>query len=105
MWETAWAQEDGASQGDFLSSFLPLIFIVVIFYFLLIRPQQKRAKTHRSMLEALAVGDEIITAGGIYGTIKKMTDNVITLEVGKNEMLVQKQSIQSLVPTGSIEKL
>ena len=61
----AWAQAAPAGQGDPLMSFLPLIFIFVVFYFLLIRPQSKKAKEHREMVKALAKGDEVVTNGGL----------------------------------------
>jgi preprotein translocase subunit YajC len=77
-------QGGGASQGagGMLSSFLPLIFIFGIFYFLLIRPQQKKAKEHKETLEALKKGDKVITTGGIHGLIEDMDGNVLTLKVG-----------------------
>ncbi len=64
-----------------IMSFLPLIIIFVIFYFLLIRPQQKRAKAHRDFLNSLQRGDEVMTVGGLIGRIKGLTDEVVTLEV------------------------
>ncbi|MGD2113327.1 MAG: preprotein translocase subunit YajC, partial [Gammaproteobacteria bacterium] len=68
-------------QGDPLMSFLPLIFIFVVFYFLLIRPQSKKAKEHKQMVEALAKGDEVVTNGGLLGRISKVGDNFIELDV------------------------
>lgn len=107
MWETAFAQSTtaGGDEGSVLTSVLPLVFIVVIFYFMLIRPQQKRTKAHSKMLVALSVGDEVLTNGGLFGRVTKITDNVVVLEVGKIEMPFQKQSIQSLLPAGSLDKL
>lgn len=102
--ESALAQ-DAAAQGSPLASFVPLILIMAVFYFLLIRPQQKRAKAHRNMLAELAVGDEVLTSGGMFGKVVKITDNAVVLEVGKMEIPFQKQSIQSLLPAGSLEKL
>ena len=74
----------GAEQGPagMLSSFLPLIFIFGIFYFLLIRPQSKKAKEHKETLENLKKGDKIITNGGIHGLIEDISDDVLTLKVG-----------------------
>lgn len=92
-------------EGSPLASFIPLILIIAVFYWLLIRPQQKRAKAHREMLTALSVGDEVLTAGGIFGKVVKITDNAVVLEVGKSQIPFQKQSIQSLLPAGSLEKL
>ncbi len=67
-----------------IMSFVPLIIIFAIFYFLLIRPQQQRAKKHREFLDSLQRGDEVMTAGGIIGKIKGLTDDVVTLEVADN---------------------
>ncbi len=63
------------------TSFIPLIFMFAIFYLLLIRPQQKKAKEHKALLEALKKGDQVITAGGIHGRITNVDDNVVTLEI------------------------
>ncbi len=71
-------------QPNPLASFIPIILIFVVFYFLLIRPQQKRAKQHREMLQNLQKGDEVITSGGLYGKIVGMTDEFLTLEVAEN---------------------
>ncbi|MBM4144976.1 MAG: preprotein translocase subunit YajC [Nitrospira sp.] len=76
------AGEGGA--GSLLGSLLPLILIFVIFYFLLIRPQQKKAKDHKNMIDNLKKGDKIITSGGIYGVIEAVGSNTITLKVGEN---------------------
>ncbi len=71
----------GGGQGSQIMSFLPIILIFVIFYFLLIRPQQKRSKEHRGLLSNLKVGDNVLTSGGIYGRITGLRDDVITLEI------------------------
>ena len=77
-----------------IMNLVPFIFIFVIFYFLLIRPQQKRAKEHESMLNSLKKGDEVVTSGGMYGKITGITDQVATLEVAPNVRIrVQRQSI------------
>ncbi|MEK7237871.1 MAG: preprotein translocase subunit YajC [Nitrospirota bacterium] len=65
-------------------SFLPLILIFVIFYFLLIRPQSKKAKEHKTMLQNLKNGDKVITTGGIYGVIEGIEDNTMTLKIAEN---------------------
>ena len=79
---TALAQDAGAAGGGgFLISMLPLILIFVVFYFLLIRPQQKRMKDHREMLGALRRGDRVVTGGGIIGTIAKVGDDELTVEI------------------------
>ena len=68
----AYAQAPGAGGADFLTSLVPLILIFVIFYFLLIRPQQKRAKEHKQMVESLKRGDQIVTGGGILGKVTRV---------------------------------
>jgi preprotein translocase subunit YajC len=82
---TAYAQAGGAPGGAFdLVSFLPLILIFVVFYFLLIRPQQKKMKEHRSMLDALRRGDRVVTGGGIVGTVVKVgTDDEVMIEIAE----------------------
>jgi preprotein translocase subunit YajC len=82
---TAYAQAGGAAGGGFdLVSFLPLILIFVVFYFLLIRPQQKKLKEHRSMLDALRRGDRVVTGGGIVGTVVKVgNDDEVMIEIAE----------------------
>ena len=89
-----------------LSTFLPLILMFVVMYFLMIRPQQKRAKEQKAMMDALAKGDEVITAGGILGKVSKVNDTYVTVEVSANtEIVVQKHSITTLLPKGTIKSL
>lgn len=76
----AYAQSAGGGMGGF-ESLLPLILIFVVFYFLLIRPQQKKQKQHREMLEGLRRGDRVVTAGGIVGNITKATESELTVEI------------------------
>ncbi len=93
-------------QGDALTSFLPLIVIFVIFYFLLIRPQSKKAKEHKQMVEALAKGDEVVTNGGILGKIVKIGDNFVALEVAEGmQVKVQRSAVSTLMPKGTIKEL
>ena len=101
---TAYAQAASPAQGgDTLMSMLPIIIMFVILYFIMIRPQMKKAKEHRSMLEALAKGDEVI-AVGILGKIDKISDNYVTLEVAPNTTIqVQKQAVTTLLPKGTIK--
>ena len=84
--ENLYAAGAGAAPGGpaAIAQFIPLILIFVVFYFLLIRPQQKKAKQHREMLQALKKGDEVITAGGIIGKIVGVTDEFLTLEIAEN---------------------
>ncbi|MDO3379426.1 preprotein translocase subunit YajC [Geoalkalibacter halelectricus] len=72
---------NGAQQGNPYSGIIMLVLMFAIFYFLLIRPQQKRAKQHRELLDALQAGDEVVTAGGIHGRITAIQDSVVTLEI------------------------
>ena len=89
-----------------LSTFLPLILMFVVMYFLMIRPQQKRAKEQKAMMDALAKGDEVITAGGILGKVSKVNDTYVTVEVSPNtEIVVQKHSVTTLLPKGTIKSL
>ena len=74
----------GASTGGMMAQFqgmIPLVFMFAIFYFLLIRPQQKKAKEHRALLEALKKGDQVVTAGGMHGKVSALDDQVVTLEI------------------------
>lgn len=82
---TAYAQAAGAAPGgaDLLMQFLPLVLILVVFYFLMIRPQQKRAKEHRALLSAVRRGDTVVTMSGLIGKVAKVQDNEILLEVAE----------------------
>jgi len=82
----AWAADAGSIAGNFanISQFVPLILIFIVFYFLLIRPQQKKAKEHQNYLSNLKKGEKVITGGGIYGQITGLTDTVVTLEIAEN---------------------
>lgn len=101
---TAYAQAAGApAQGDTLMGLLPIILMFVILYFLMIRPQMKKAKEHKSMLDALQKGDEVV-AVGIVGKITKIDDNYVGLEVADNVVIqVQKQAVNQLLPKGTVK--
>jgi preprotein translocase subunit YajC len=89
-----------------LQTFAPLILMFVVMYFLMIRPQQKRAKEQKSMMDALAKGDEVVTAGGILGKVSKVMDTYVTIEVATGtEIVVQKHSITTLLPKGTLKSL
>jgi preprotein translocase subunit YajC len=91
---------EGAGAGNPIMSFLPLIVIFAIFYFLLIRPQQKKAKDHRSFLESLKRGDEVVTAGGLIGKVAGLTDKVVTLEIANNvKVKVTRTQIGGVAPS------
>ncbi len=84
---------------------LPALLILV-FYFLLIRPQSKRAKEQRSMLDKINIGDEVVTAGGLLGKIVRLRDSYVVLQLSKGvEITLQKSSIASLLPKGTVENL
>jgi preprotein translocase subunit YajC len=102
--DSAWAQSAPAQQGNPLMTFLPLVLIFIVFYFMLIRPQSKRAKEHRTMLAALAPGDEVVTGGGILGRITEMGESFITVEVANGvELKVQKAQVIALMPKGTLK--
>jgi preprotein translocase subunit YajC len=99
----AWAQ-GGAPAGGGLVSLLPIIVIFVLFYFLLIRPQQKRQKQHKEMVESLSKGDEVVTSGGTLGKITDVGDNFITLEVAQGvNVKVQRSMVQAMMPKGTMK--
>ncbi len=101
----AYAQAAAAPSNPIMQ-FLPLIVLVVLFYFMLIRPQMKRSREHRDMLGAMAKGDEVITAGGIAGKVVNITDAYITVEIADNVAVkVQKASITSVLPKGTLKAL
>ena len=102
---TAAAQAAGAAaQPNPFMSMLPLLLIFVVFYFMLIRPQTKRAKEHRAMLAALEVGAEVATAGGIIGKIAELGDNFVTVEIASNVLVkVQRSTISQVLPKGTIK--
>ena len=100
---SAWAQA-GAGQGDPLLTFLPLILIFVVFYFLLIRPQQKRQKEHRAMVEAIQTGDEIVTAGGVLAKVTVVGEQFVSVEVADGVVLrIQRHTIGAVLPKGTIK--
>jgi preprotein translocase subunit YajC len=103
----AYAQSAPAAPfGSDLMAFLPMVAIFVVFYFLLIRPQQKKAKEARAMLEALQKGDEVVTAGGLLGRIAKLGEQYVTVEIAPNtEITVQRAAIAQLLPKGTIKAL
>jgi preprotein translocase subunit YajC len=103
----AYAQStDALGLGGNLTSFLPLVLMFVVMYFLMIRPQQKRAKEQKAMMDALAKGDEVVTAGGMLGRVVKVVDAYVTIEVASGtEIMVQKSSITTLLPKGTLKAL
>lgn len=104
----AYAQAPAGVAGlsSSLTSFLPIVLMFIVLYFLMIRPQMKRQKELKSMMEALAKGDEVVTAGGILGRITKLTDAYVTIEIATGtEITVQKVAVTTLLPRGTIKTL
>jgi len=101
----AYAMGQGASgggQGGSLGAFIPLILMFVIFYFLLIRPQQKKAKQHKQMLSAIKKGDRVVSSGGLHGVITGITDDVVTMEIApKVRVKVSRGSISGIINRSS----
>jgi len=99
----AYAQ-DAAGQPGALAQFLPLILIFVVFYFLLIRPQMKRAKEHKQLVAGLSKGDEVVTNGGLLGRITDLNDSFVTLELGENvQIKIQRHAVASVMPKGTMK--
>jgi len=100
----AMAEGGGAAAEGGLLGFLPLVIIFVIFYFLIIRPQVKRAKEHKQLTESVSKGDEVVTGGGLLGKVTDVNDNFVTLEIAEGvDVKIQRQSVSSLVPKGTIK--
>ncbi|HSV82036.1 MAG TPA: preprotein translocase subunit YajC [Ramlibacter sp.] len=103
----AQAAPAAAGGGDMQSSFmslLPLVLMFVVLYFVMIRPQMKRQKEHRTMIEALAKGDEVATSGGLLGRVTKLGDNYVGLELAPGiEVQVQRTAVVQVLPKGSIK--
>ncbi len=98
----AYAQDAATSGG--LMSFLPLIVIFAVFYFMLIRPQMKRSKQHRQLVAQLSKGDEVITNGGLLGRITEVSETFVTLELTDNvQVRLQRQAVANVMPKGTIK--
>ena len=103
---TAYAAEAGATGGGDFINILFLGGFVVIFYFLLWRPQSKRRKDHQTLMTGLAKGDEIVTTGGIVGQINKVEDDFVKMQVAPNlELRVQKSAVGATLPKGTLKQL
>ncbi len=102
----AMAQTAPAGQVGLLGQILPLVGLFVIFYFLLIRPQQKKAKEHRGMVESLQKGDEIVTTGGLVGKVIDVSDDFLTCKLAENvEVKVQRHAVSTVLPKGTIKSI
>jgi len=101
---SAYAQAAGGAQPNALMQFLPLVLIFVVFYFLLIRPQAKRAKEHKAMVAALAVGDEVVTSGGLLGRITETGEQFLTVEIADGvRVKVQRHTVTAVLPKGTLK--
>ena len=103
----AWAQGGGApAAGGGMESIILIVLMFAVLYFLMIRPQMKRAKEHKTLIEALQKGDEVITGGGVLGRVTKINENYVTLEVANGvEILVQRSAVQLVLPKGTIKNI
>src|ERR1051325_6027743 len=101
----AWAQAAGGAGGG-MESMLLIGAMFAVFYFLMIRPQMKRAKEHKAMVDALQKGDEIVTAGGVLGRISKVGEGYVSVEIAPNvEVQVQRAGVQTVLPKGTIKNI
>lgn len=99
------AYAQGAEQADPFGFLLPMVVIFAAFYFLLIRPQQKKQKAHTALISALNVGDEILTAGGILGKVTGVSEHYAIVRISENtEIKIQKSSVSQVVPKGTYDE-
>ena len=99
----AWAQ-GAPAQGGGMESMLLIVVMFGVLYFLMIRPQMKRAKEQKAMIEALQKGDEVVSAGGVLGKISKINENYVTLEIAQGvDIQMQRSAIQVVLPKGTIK--
>ena len=100
----AWAQAAPGGAGGGMESIFLIVAMFAVLYFLMIRPQMKRAKEHKAMVDGLQKGDEVVTAGGVLGRISKMGDAHVSLEIAPNvEIQVQRSAVQTVLPKGTIK--
>jgi preprotein translocase subunit YajC len=102
----AYAQSAGGDPSGGLMGLLPLILMFVVLWFLMIRPQMKRAKEHKAMVEALAKGDEVVIGGGIAGRVTEVGDSFVQVEIAPNTVVpVQKPAVATVLPKGTLKSL
>ncbi len=102
----AQAQEGGPAGGGMIEFLIMIAIFFAIMYFLIIRPQSKRAKEHRAMVEALSKGDEIVTTGGVLGRITEVQENFIRIDVSDNvNVIVQRQAVSVVLPKGTMKDI
>jgi preprotein translocase subunit YajC len=100
----AWAQVPGGAAGGGYESILLIGAMFAVMYFLMIRPQMKRAKEHKALIEGLQKGDEVVTAGGVLGRISKVGEGYVGVEIAPNvEIQVQRAAVQTVLPKGTIK--
>ena len=101
-----WAQGAGGGAGGGFESLILIVLMFGVLYFLMIRPQMKRAKEHKTMIEALQKGDEVVTSGGMLGRVTKINENYVTLDVANNvEVQIQRPAVQLVLPKGTIKNI
>ena len=107
MWiSSAYAQAGGGPGGGEMMNLVLIVLMFGVLYFLMIRPQMKRAKEHKAMIDALQKGDEVVTSGGVLGRITKIGENYVTVEIANNiEVQVQRPAIQLVLPKGTIKNI
>jgi preprotein translocase subunit YajC len=102
--QTAPAAASAGGMQDSLMSMLPLVLMFVVLYFVMIRPQMKKQKEHRAMIDALAKGDEVVTAGGVLGKVSKLGDSFVGVEIANGvEIQIQRQAVVQVLPKGTIK--
>lgn len=100
----AYAQAASGGPTEMLGGMLPLVLMFVVLYFVMIRPQMKRQKEHRAMIEALAKGDEVATAGGVLGKVTRLDDTYVGLEISSGvEVQVQRSAVVQVLPKGTLK--
>jgi preprotein translocase subunit YajC len=100
----AYAQAAGGAGGMDLMGMLPLVLLFVLLYFLMIRPQAKKQKEHKAMIEGLQKGDEVVSGGGLLGKVINVGEQFVTLEIASGvEIMIQKPAIQTVLPKGSLK--
>ncbi len=100
--QTAPAPAGGGAESTFIT-LLPLVLMFVVLYFIMIRPQMKRQKEHKAMIEALAKGDEVVTVGGLLGKVTKLGESYVSIEAGNGELMVQRTAVVQVLPKGTIK--
>lgn len=102
--QTAPAAATGGGMQDSLMSMLPIVLMFVVLYFIMIRPQMKKQKEHRAMVEALAKGDEVVTAGGTLGRVSSLNENYIGVEIASGvEVQMQRSAVVQVLPKGTMK--